>query len=544
MYEIDAKMIVKGLEKASSDRVVAENTWQDMNKFIDPLRRDIQDKIESGEKLPTDIYDDTAIQSNIILAAGLSGYMTNAAQRWFELRPRNEGLMNDPGVATFFNQSAEIMYSTLANSNFYQQVHNTYIALGSIGTGNLYEEDDAIDDIRFYSREPKEIYAIEDERNVVNMVYRLCEMTAYQVQSKFGDKNLPDNVKECLKHRDFGKKFEFIHYVCPRHARDVGKKDSINMPFASYWVDKQNIKMMSEGGYNEFPFNVPRFYKKSSEVYGYSPGYIVYSDIRMLNKMMETYIKGAEISIYPPWLAESDSIIGTLDLRAASINYQKQPLSQGAAVQSMQPKTNFQVTVDFIERVTGNIKAAYFTDLFLMLTQNANMTATEVIQRTQEKMLMLGPVLGRLQNELLNPVIVRTFNILLRRGKLPPVPESLQGQEFDVVYVSPLAKAQRAVQANDMNTFLTIVSQMSQFAPEIMDKIKSDTVVDKMGRIYSVDPDIIREDDEVDGMRQQRAEAQAQQQKMLMMEQAAGLAKTGTEAMRNEADAKSKLATK
>ena len=544
MENLTAKDIVNGLEKARADRVVAENTWQDMVKFIDPINRDVQDKNEPGEKLPTDIYDDTAMHSNIILAAGLSGYMTNAAQRWFELRPRNEGLMNDSGVAEFFSQSAEIMYSSLSNSNFYQQIHEVYIALGSIGTGNLYEEDDAIDDIRFYAREPKEIYAIEDDRSVVNMVYRLFDLTAYQAVEKFGYDKSSDAIKQAFDIKDYGKKFEYIHYVCPRHKRIVGKKDSNNLPFASYWVNKETTKMVSEGGYHEFPFFVPRFYKKSSEVYGYSPGYIVYSDIRMLNKMMETYIKGAEISIYPPWLAEMDSIIGTLDLRSASVNFQKQPLSQGQAVQSMQPKTNFQVTLDFIDRITGNIKAAYFTDLFLMLTQNANMTATEVIQRTQEKMLMLGPVLGRLQNELLNPIIIRTFNILLRRGKLPPVPESLQGQDFDVVYVSPLAKAQRAVQAQDMNTFLTIVGQMSALAPDVMDKIDTDIVVDKMSKIYSVDPEIINDDDEVDGIRQQRAEAQAMQQKMAMMEQLVNVGKTGSEMGRNYADAEAKRSQK
>jgi len=540
LENITAKDIVKGFEKARADRVTSESTWQDMVKFIDPIRRDIQDETTPGDKLPTDIYDDTAIQSNIILAAGLSGYMTNAAQRWFELRPRNEGMMNDPGVASFFNQASEIMYSSLANSNFYQQIHEVYISLGSIGTGNLYEEDDATDDIRFYAREPKEIFIIEDDRSVVNMVYRMFELTSYQAVEKFGYDQASDAIKQAFDIRDYGKKFEYVHYVCPRHKRIIGKKDSGNLPFASYWVDKQSMKMVKESGYNEFPFFVPRFYKKSSEVYGYSPGYLVYSDIRMLNKMMETYIKGAEISIYPPWLAESDSIIGTLDLRAAAVNYQKQPLSQGQAVQSMQPKTNFQVTMDFIDRVTGNIKAAYFTDLFLMLTQNANMTATEVIQRTQEKMLMLGPVLGRLQNELLNPIIIRTFNILLRRGKLPPVPESLQGQDFDVIYVSPLAKAQRAIQAQDMNTFLTIISQMFQFSPEVLDKIEFDTVVDKMSKIYSVDPDIVREDEQVEGIRQQRAEAQQVQAKMMAMEGMVNMAKTGSEAERNSADAGAK----
>ncbi|MEA2036820.1 MAG: portal protein [Nanoarchaeota archaeon] len=532
MEKITAKQILKGFDYAKSDREVFANTLEDQLKFIAPTKRNVQSQETPGDKLPSDIYDDTAIQSNIILAAGLAGYMTNASQRWFELRSRDEALMNEPEVGSFFNKSAEIMYSALANSNFYQQIHECYLDLGSVGTANIYVEEDSVEDVRFYAREFKEMFIVEDDRQVVNMVYRLFELTAYQAKQLFGDK-VSEAVAHSLEQKDYGKKYEFIHYVCPRYDAVAGKTDALNLPFASYWVDKDQVKIVKEGGYHEFPFMVTRFYKNTSSPYGYSPGYVIYSDIRMLNKMMETYISGAEISIYPPWMLEHESIIGTLDLRAKALNYQKQPLNQGLAVESLAPKTNHQVTIDFINRTEGNIKAAYFTDLFLMLTQNANMTATEVIQRTQEKMLMLGPVLGRLQNELLSPIILREFNILMRRGKLPPVPEILQGTDIDVIYVSPLAKAQRAVQAQDMNTFLSVVAQMAQLVPTVLDKVDTDTVVDKMGKIYSVDPDIINSDEVVGQIRQQRAEAQAQMNKMAMMEQAVNMGKTGSEMEKN-----------
>jgi len=258
----------------------------------------------------------------------------------------------------------------------------------------------------------------------------------------------------------------------------------------------------------------------------------------MLNKMMKVYIEGAEIAIYPPWLMENDSLIGTLDLRAAALNYQRQPMTQGQSVQPLSSNMNGQIAIDFISRTEGNIKAAYFTDLFLMLTQNHNMTATEVIERTQEKMLMLGPVLGRLQSELLDPIIKRTFNILLRRGKLPQVPDVLKEADYDIVYVSPLAKAQRAVQAKDMQTFLAIVGNLAQFLPEVLDTIDGDKVVEKMSKIYSVDPSIVRDDKVTDAIRQQRSDAMASQQKMAMMTDAANVAKTGSEIGKNNADAR------
>ena len=536
---MQAKDIIRGFEKAKSDRVTWEDTWEDLAYYTIPRKRGIQDYYEPGDRMNFDVYDDTAIQSNLILAAGLSGYMTNAAQRWFELRTRDESLMEAAGVRSFFDNSAEIIYSALANSNFYQQIHEVYLDLGSVGTATLYEEEDPENDIRFYSRPPKEIFAIENSREVVDMVYRKFHLTAWQAFQTFG-KAAGQKVLDAIKdQRDFGQKFEFIHYVGPRHKRDVGRDDAGNKPYFSYWVSCADKKIVKEGGYDEFPFFTTRFYKNSSEVYGYAPSFVCLPDILMLNKMMQVYIEGAELAIYPPWIAESDSIIGTLDLRAAAVNYQRQPLSQGKAVDSLAPKSNFQVGLDMIQRTEANIQGAYFTDLFLMLTQQHNMTATEVIERTQEKMLMLGPVLGRLQTELLNPIINRTFNILLRRGKLPQVPQALQGADYDVVYVSPLAKAQRAAQAQDTNTFLSVVGGMAQMLPDVIDKIDGDKVVDKLSKIYSVDPDILRENDAVQEIRDGRAQAQAQQMKLAYMNEVLGMGKTGSEIGKNDAQAES-----
>jgi hypothetical protein len=230
--------------------------------------------------------------------------------------------------------------------------------------------------------------------------------------------------------------------------------------------------------------------------------------------------------------------MGTLDLRSGAINYQKQPMSQGQVIQPLRSGSNLQVGLDFINRSEEKIRRAFFVDLFLMITQTPNMTATEVIERTQEKMLILGPVLGRLQGELLNKIIYRTFNILLRRGMFGEIPPELEGKAWDVVYVSPLAKAQRAVQARDMQTFLAIIGQMAQVVPEAIDKLNADVIVDKFGRVYSVDPEIIAGDDEVAAKREARAAMMAQQQRIAMMAQGAGIAATAGQAEERFAKAK------
>lgn len=529
---MNAAEIIAGFDKAHSDRTVISATWEDLIYFTVPRKRGITATYEPGEKPSSDVYDDTAIQSNLFLAAALSGYMTNATQRWFELRCRDEKTMDNQEVREFFSKSAETMYLTLANSNFYQQIHEVYIDLGSIGTSSIYEDDDAKDGVRFYTRHMKEMYIVEDEREEVNMVYRKFQMTAYQAYGFFGKDKVGEKIVKCVEEqKDFGKKFDFIHYVCPRYKRDTRKIDSKNKPFASYWVSVADKKITREGGYDEFPYFCPRFYKNSGETYGYSPSYTCYPSIIRLNNATECYETGAYQDAYPAWIAENDGLMGTLDLRRDAINYQRQPLSQGQAVQSLRHTRNIQVGIDYMDRQAEKIKKAFFVDLFLMLVQSPNMTATEVIERTNEKMFVLGPVLGRLQSELLNPIIYRTFNILLRKGLLPPVPQALQGQDWDVVYVSPLAKAQRAVQAKDMQTFLAIVAQIAQGGlPEALDKVNVDNIIDKFGKVYSIEPDNIASTEDANAKREQRAQAQAQAQQMQSMMVAAQGAKTAGEA--------------
>jgi hypothetical protein len=394
------------------------------------------------------------------------------------------------------------------------------------GTPTLYVEEDEIEDVRFYARNPKEIFIIENAKEVVDMVYRNFKMTAWQAYSFFGKDTCGEKVKKAVEEKqDFNKPFEFIHYVCPRYKRDVNRADSINKPFASYWYSCEDMSILKEGGYDEFPFFVPRFYKNSGETYGYSPAISALSNIKMINKMVELFYKGIELDVYAAWLLEHDSMMGTLDLRGGALNYQKQPLSQGRAVVPLNQQTNKQMGIEFLTRLEDKIRKAFFVDLFMALTKVAEMTATEVIERTQEKMLILGQVLGRMQSELLNPLIIRTFNILQRRGKLPPLPEELQGVDYDIVYVSPLAKAQRSLQAKDMTTFMTIVGQMAQMAPDVLDKLDTDIIVDKLSAILSVDPDIVRADDEIEVIRKNRAQAQEQQARMASMEQMAGIAK-------------------
>lgn len=533
-----AQEIFEGFKKVRDDRTVVESSWEDVYYYVLPRKRGITYQKTQGERAPADVYTSVGVQSNIILAAGLSGFLTNQSQRWFELGVRDRELVDDSDEKKYFSDVTDILFSTFAESNFYDQVHEMYLDFGPSGIGVLYEEEDPINDVRFYARHPREIFAVENEREIVDVVYRCFELTAYQAFNFFGDK-APEEVVKCVKEKnDLNKKFLFIHYVGPRAIRDTRKKDNLNKPYESKWIMEKDPKnILKESGYDEFPFFVPRFYKNSGEVYGYGPGHASYPDLRMLSLATKLYYDASEVSLFPPTIEEHDSIVGSLNMKARGRNYQKQSLSRGTAVQPLLTGANYQISLDFLDRLQEKIEKMFFVDLFLALRQTKRMTATEVMEISQERMFMLGPVLGRLQHEFLDKIIERTFNILLRRGKLPTIPKSLEGVNYQVKYISPLARAQRAMQARDMQAFMAVIGQMAQLAPSVLDKINPDIVVDELSDMYSVSPKIIYGKEEVEEKRAAQAQQMAQQQQMMAIQQGAQIAESAGKASKSFSEA-------
>jgi hypothetical protein len=196
-------------------------------------------------------------------------------------------------------------------------------------------------------------------------------------------------------------------------------------------------------------------------------------------------------------------------------------------------KTAFEVNLDLshlladIGDVRERIRGSFYADLFLMLANqtDARMTATEVAERHEEKLLMLGPVLERLQNELLDPLIDITFDRMIEAGIVPPAPEAIQGINLNVEYVSMLAQAQRAVGTNSIDRFVGTLGQVAQYKPEVLDKLDTDKWADSYADMLGVDPELIVQKEQVDQIRLQRAQAQAKQAQLDQLNQASQTAK-------------------
>jgi len=522
--------IIKRVDRLDADRANYSTFWQDVAKYIVPRKAYITRSRTPGEKYAYDVYDSTAIQANLVLAAGLHSYLTNPNSRWFSLRVQDEELNKSAEVKEWLSDTEDRLFNVLNASNFNQQIHELYLDMGAFGTACMYEEEDPNDGVRFYTRDIAEIYLCENEKEKVDTVYRKFTLTARQAHEKWGEK-AGEVVKLFMDKKQYDKTVTFIHCVTPRYERDISKESSANMPFESTYIEVSKKHTVSESGYLEFPYFTPRFNKNSNDVWGSSPGMVSYADIKMLNEIVKVVIRAAQKVVDPPIVLPHDGFLLPIKYGPGALNFRL----KGNPTDKIEPLMSGQridIGLEIISDYRNLIKKNYFVDLFLLLADPArkDMTATEVMQRVEEKMLILAPVLGRLMNEFLDPLIQRTFNILWRQGRLMQPPAQLQDVPYQIEYISPLARSQKLDQMKSINNFLVLIQNIAQVKPDVLDNVNEDEVVIEIQDLYGINPKFVRDRVEVEQIRAARAQAIEKQNQLAMIQQGADALKTGAEA--------------
>lgn len=484
-----------------------ESHWQELADYMLPRKADITKKRTEGDKRTELIFDGTAIHAVELLASSLHGMLTSPSTPWFSLQYRNRELQRDDLANEWLLACQDQLYKAFNRSNFQQEIHELYYDLVVFGTGALYCEEDQQVGVRFSCRHIAEICISEDAEGRVDTVYRRFKMSSRAAAMRFGEDNLPQAMAKDLKNDPYAE-HEIIHVVLPREGRTG--RSARNKPFASIYYHAATKALLSEGGYDEFPFQVPRFVKDSVSTYGRSPAMTALPDVKMVNKMSEVTIRAAQKQIDPPLMVPDDGFIlpirttpGSLNFYRAGTRDRMEPLNIGA---------NNALGLNMEEQRRAAIRQAFYVDQLLLSTGPA-MTATEVLQRNEEKMRLLGPVLGRLQAELLQPVIARVFALMLRQNLLPPAPEELQGQDIDIEYVSPLAKAQKLTDLQSVMRGMEIMLQIGQVAP-VTDFLDADGLVRYIAETTGIPATVLRSDEQVAEVRRQQAQAQAQQAQM------------------------------
>ena len=506
-----AKELKDNLSRLQTKRQNWESHWQEVADYMLPRKSDINKERSKGDKRNVQIYDATAVHSLELLASSLHGMLTSTATRWFQLRYK-EALLNDSDEAKEWLEDAmDKMYVAFARSNFQQEIFENYHDLIAFGTSCLFIEEDQDDIVRFSARHIKEIYITEDQRGFVDTIYRKFKMTAKAAFDRFGKEQLSRDLLVKFQKTPFDD-VEMVHVVRRRNVFDPKKLDKQNMPFQSVYMEYETGHIISIGGFREFPYVVPRYLKASNEIYGRSPGMNSLPDVKVLNKMVEVSMKAAQKQVDPPLLVPDDAMILPIRTAPGSLNYYRsgsrdriEPLNIGA---------NNPLGLNMEDQRRRAISRTFHVDQ-LLIQENRTMTATEVMQRNQEKMRILGPVIGRLQQELLQPLIIRVFNIMLRNKEFLPAPEVLANQQIEIEYVSPVALAQKGTQLEGIMRGLEIFGSISQISP-VTDYIDENGLVKQIINILGLPAKMIKSDKEVEQLRAVRQEQQAAQAQMQM----------------------------
>jgi hypothetical protein len=509
-----AKNLLKRYDRLKSQRQNWESHWQEVADYMQPRKADVTKTRSKGDKRTELIFDGSPLQSVELLAASLHGMLTNPSTPWFSLRFKQNDMENEDEAKEWLEDATEVMYAAFNKSNFQQEIFELYHDLITFGTAAMFIEEDDEDILKFSTRHINEIFIAENDKGRIDTVFRKFSLSARAAIQKFGDVSI--NIATKAK-KDPYEEVEIMHAVYPRSDFDPKKQDKQNMPFESVYLDAESGDELSVSGFREFPFVVPRYLKASHEIYGRSPAMTALPDVKMLNEMSKTTIKSAQKQVDPPLLVPDDgfmlpvrTIPGGLNFYRAGTRDRIEPLNIGA---------NTPLGLNMEEQRRNSIRNAFYVNQ-LMMQSGPQMTATEVIQRNEEKMRLLGPVLGRLQSELLKPLIDRAFALILRKNLFRPAPEFLAGQDIEIEYVSPLAKAQKSTELSSIMRAIEILGSLSNVAP-VFDHINMDKLVRHLADIVGVPQKILKPQSELNAERQQAAQQQEQMQQMQQVQQLA-----------------------
>jgi hypothetical protein len=506
-----AKQLKDNLSRLQEKRSNWESHWQEVSDYMLPRKAEITKERTRGDKRHTLIFDATAIHALELLAASLHGMLTSSANKWFSLRFKETDLNSIDEAKEWLEDATSRMYDAIAKSNFQQEIFEAYHDLIAFGTSCLMIEEDPDDVLLFSARHIKELYIQENMKGYVDTIYRRFKMPSQAAADKFGIENVSRDLVNKARKNPFDD-VQLVHVVRPRLDFDPGKQDKKNMPFQSIYMEYESGHIISIGGFKESPYVIPRYLKASTEQYGRSPGMNALPDVKVLNKMVENSLKAAAKQIDPPLLIPDDGMLAPIRMSPGSINYYRS--GSRDRIEPLNINANNATTLNSENQRRDAIVKMFHVDQ-LVISENRNMTATEVLQRQEEKMRILGPVLGRLQSELLSPLIIRIFNIMLRKGLFQQAPDILQSQELNIEYVSPMALAQRGQELQSIMRGLELFGSLGQTMP-VMDYIDENGFIKQIIDILGLPAKMIKSDQQVQQIRQERA---AEQQQAMEMQQ-------------------------
>lgn len=519
----------KQLSQLKAERLSFEPHWRELSDFTRPRStRFTASEVNRGDRRNSKIIDPAAVMAARTLSSGMMSGITSPARPWFRLATPDRDLMDYGPVKLWLETVEQRMNEVFNRSNLYQSLPLMYEDLGTFATGAMAVVADPQRVIRTVPFPTGSFYIANGADLSVDTAVCEFSMTVRQVVTEFGMDAASDTVKSQWNSGQYGQWVNVVHAVYPNLDRQTGKLEAKHKAYKSvyYEANSTDDKLLRESGYDEFPIMAPRWEVNGEDVYGSScPGMVALGSVKALQLLQRRKAQMIDKITNPPLQAPASiksqrisTIPGGINyLPMADVNNQIKPLFQI-------PANGTNGLLEDIQDTRQIIDHAYFVDLFRMMqtVNTRSMPVEAVAEMREEKLLMLGPVLQRLDSELLDKLINRTFSVMAENNLLPVPPDEMQGMQLKVEYISVMAQAQKAIGVSSIERFIGFTSGIGQFSPNALDKINVDETIDAYAASIGVPPSVVATNEQVAQIRENRAQQQAMAQQMQMAQAAVG----------------------
>lgn len=478
--------------------------------------------------------DSTGALALVRFGAICDSLLTPRNMTWHQLAADDPYVMKDRDTRLWFEEATRILFKHryAPHGNFSSQNQNNYQSLGAFGNLGMFvdEFDNTLGGgrgLRYRAVPLGELFFRENHQSMVDGCIRWFRLTAHQAWAKWGKSGrFPASLYPALEGNS-QTPYDFLHRVVPRTDYDPDRLDARGKPYTSYYVGMQDRLLIEEGGYRSFPIAISRYDQMPGEVYGRGPAMMVLPALKTLNAQKKVFLKQGHRAADPVLLTADDGIVD-FSMRPGALN--KGGMSpDGRPLVGVLPTGNIQINKEMMQEERSLINDAFLVTLFQILTESPQMTATEVIERTNEKGILLAPTVGRQQSEYLGPLIDRELDLLSYQGLLPPMPPRLKEAKgaYSVVYTSPLSRAMRAQEAAGFMRTLETVKELVNITQDqsLLDPFDFAVAIPAIAEIQSVPESWMADSKAMQQKSKARAEAQKRQQDIQAMPAQAAMMK-------------------
>jgi hypothetical protein len=533
---------ISALVKRARSRRDADRQWMltfdELAHYFHTFRKGFVTEHAQAEDLQQDIWCSEPEFARRKLAEDLVASMCPQDRIWPGVVPANRALLQIREVRMWCEEVGKILYAILYDPRvcFTERMGEIADDISALGTSVSYVDHDSKNKMLSMAVKWLKDFSFEtDGKGNVTATYCWMMWPLGTIVDEFGMENLPKDLQEEWRKPDSSseKCYEILHVVMPRAEYERYGLGPQRLPLKSIWIATNFLDegSLAEGGYYTQPYVVSRWYRTSREAWGRSPAMVVLPDARLAQSVAAALLEITEKQGNPPMQGPIDILRGEIELFPGGFTpFDSSGFQfQGDPLRPVQIGANPAMTAEYLQYLERKIGKGFFNDAMSLPENDGKSTMEDAAAWQLRRAKVLGPIYSRVQNEALPPILDRVFDIALRTGTLPQIPDQLSGQrleyKFDnyVADMIEMAEAERALNA---------VALTAQFErPEIDDNLNWDSFLRETWQKMKVSDRHIRPMEEVEANREQRQQMQQAAQMAEIAKNAGPGLKSGVEAL-------------